>query len=209
MVNLATFSIPDELLTAARQGDSAALCSLWDVCAPLVTLAVRQNPPPPETLDRSDVAQKAAELFLQAVHGDDGVNASRLTDFLRRRLAHQVYSYLRSERRRLGRQIIAEQDDVERALIRRHREPGTGGPPGRKLARALERLTPRQRAVIDRLYFKEHDPQAIASELSVTAKSVIAIRRRALATLRTALADEMESPLDDGDRPDTPPEQAP
>ena len=201
MVNLATFSIPDELLAAAREGDAHALSSLWDVCAPLVTLAVRQNPTPPETLDRSDVAQRAAEFFLRAVHGDEGINASRLTDYLRRQLAHQVYSYLRSERRRLGRQVIAQQEDVERALTRRHREPGTGGPPGRKLARALERLTPRQRAVIDGLYFKEHNRQTIASELSVNPKSVTAIQRRALATLRAALAEGEECQTDDSHVP--------
>ncbi|HUX85732.1 MAG TPA: sigma-70 family RNA polymerase sigma factor [Chloroflexota bacterium] len=203
MVNLATFSIPDELLAAARQGDFVALSSLWDVCAPLVTLAVRQNPVPPETLDRSDVAQRAAELFLRAVQGDEGGSAARLTDYLRRRLAHQVYSYLRSERRRLGHQVIAQQDEVERALTRRHRSPGSGGPPGRSLARALERLTPRQRAVIDGLYFSERNRQAIASELSVTAKSVTAIQRRALATLRAALAEDAGCETSDCPGPDT------
>jgi RNA polymerase sigma factor (sigma-70 family) len=192
-VNLATFAIPDELLAAARAGDAEALSSLWDTCAPLVTMVVRQSRSRPSTLDPSDIAQEAAQQFFQAVQGDEGTDAQRLTDFLRRRLPHKIYSFLRAERRRLGRQAPAEEEEVERALTRQYRAPGVGGPPGRKLARALERLTPRQRAVIASLYFKDRNRQTVAAEFNLTPKSVSAIHHRALSVLRAALEESAET----------------
>jgi DNA-directed RNA polymerase specialized sigma24 family protein len=69
--------------------------------------------------------------------------------------------------------------------------------PGRAVARALERLSPRQRSVISGLYFKDESVGSVAGELSISAQAVTALHRRALVALREAIENPalLEPPI--------------
>ena len=201
-----TIVISDDLFLQAKTGDSDALSTLWDTCAPIVRQAVRINRPPTlSTLTPEDAAQEAARLFLETVRSDACPDGATLVQFLSQKLHHRIYAYLRAERRRLGRQVFADAPEMERALRRDATAPRSGGPPGRRVARALERLSPRQRSVIAGLYVRDEDVKTVANQLGIRPNAVTAIHRRALATLREILdapglvdGSEQVLPTDDG-----------
>ena len=88
--------------------------------------------------------------------------------------------------------VVLDEAGLESALRRRT----VGGSPvgaGRNIARAIERLSPRQRAVIAGIYYREVKVRALAAELQVTPQAVTALHRRALAALRTILTEELGS----------------
>jgi RNA polymerase sigma factor (sigma-70 family) len=189
-VHTDTIVISDDLFLQAKTGDSDALSTLWDTCAPIIRQAVRINRPPTlSTLAPEDAVQEAARLFLETVRSDACPDGATLVHFLSQKLHHRIYAYLRAERRRLGRQVFADAPEIERALRRDATAPRTGGPPGRRVARALERLSPRQRSVIAGLYFRDEDVKTVANQLGIRPNAVTAIHRRALATLRDILTD--------------------
>ncbi len=195
--------IPDELFLHARDGDSAALTTLWDQCAPIVGTTLRRfRPPSDSSLGLDDLAQEAACFFLETLHRDDCPDGTALIQHLTRRLPVHLSSYLRAERRRLGRQILVDEPQIERALQRGRTTVHPGGPPGRRIARALQRLSPRQRAVIAGLYFAEKSREAVAEELGVRPNTVSQFHQQALATLREILG--APDPAEDQERPDTP-----
>ncbi len=181
--------IPDELFLHARDGDVVALTALWEQCAPIVGSALRRHRPPSDSpLGLDDLAQEAACFFLETLRRDDCPDGAALIQQLTRRLPVHLASYLRAERRRLGRQILADEPEIERALQRGRTTVHPGGPPGRRIARALQRLSPRQRAVIAGLYFAEKSREDIARELGIRANTVSQFHQRALATLREILS---------------------
>lgn len=181
--------IPDHLFHDARNGDSEALSALWDVCAPIVKPVVhRYEAAARPTVEAADVAQEAARVFLETVRSDVCPSGAHFVQQLARILPHRLFSYLRAERRRLGRQVLLEQPAVERALQRGKSRGSASGPPGRQVARAIERLSPRQRAVIAGLYFHDDDVRTLARQLGVSHQAVSNLHRRALTALRDALA---------------------
>ncbi|MGH2461657.1 MAG: sigma-70 family RNA polymerase sigma factor [Chloroflexota bacterium] len=187
-------TIPDDLFLDAKRGDADAVTRLWTVCEPLIAEGLRRHPTSSvPTLSASDVAQEAARIFLEAVHGDDVPSIASFIQFLASKLPYRLQSYVRAERRRLGRQVIPGDALLERAVTLGRRHAESGGPPGRRIARAMERLSPRQRAVIAGLYFREDSLRGIADELGISYKAVSAVHGRALKILRDALAD-LDSP---------------
>jgi hypothetical protein len=225
-VQLPPIVIPDDLLHAAQAGDPAALTVLWDLCAPLVASTLRYAARPVPGVDRRDLAQEAAEVFLRLLRAaappsgttaaGDGASpaappaagadqpplgtpatvrpAESFADTLNRAVRQRIRSYLRAERRRSGRQVAADLTTLDRLLARRRGDSPGEGPTGLALARALARLSPRQRAVIAGLYERDRPVAMLAAELGVTPQAVTAVHRRALATLRTAL--DVSSPGD-------------
>ena len=197
MVDSETISIPDDLFVAARRGDPKALADLWTTCEPALTLALREARPIPSTIQVSDVTQEAAEYFLKLVRDDASGDSQRFLAELRRLLPHKLRAYLRAERRRLGRQVRADTPKLEQALARASNSGTNRRVPGHAIARAIQRLSPRQRAVINGLYFREAPATAIASELGLTAQAVSAVHRRALVTLEEAISQSQSQPRHD------------
>lgn len=184
-------TIPDDLFLQAKLGDREATSALWATCRPIVAEAVRRSRANPKhTIQPADVAQEASRLFLAKLRGDECPDAATLLRYLIQKLPNRLSSYLRAERRRLSRQALAEESEIERAMARGRTTPYLGAPPGRKIARALERLSPRQRAVIAGLYFRELKGTELAAELGVTQQRVSALHREALSLLRDALSEE-------------------
>jgi len=192
-VQARTIHISDELLLRARAGDAAALADLWDTCTPLVRQIIHAQPfEPGPALDADDLAQETARIFLEAVRRAPPMTGTAFTAYLSRHLSNQLRSFLRAERRRRSRQVLADEPTLERTLQRRQSSRPPDSPPGRQIARALERLSPRQRAVIAGLYFRDLRTREVASELGLSRQEVNALHRRALATLRAVLrADDL------------------
>lgn len=199
-----SIQIPDDLFRDARNGDPTALSALWDVCTPIIAQAVRWNPPgAARTIERIDVVQEAARIFLEALRHDDVPDAASFQHFLWRKLPNRLTIYLRAERRRLGRQVLIDEPLLEGVLSRRHLGSQPHGPPGRQLARALERLSPKQRAVIQGLYAKEQTVRELTEELGISQQAVGALHQRALATLRRLLSapNDSSSPAEPEEAP--------
>lgn len=193
-------TIPDDLFFNAKNGDTDAMTHLWNACEPLIAEGLRRHPTTSApTVGTSDVAQEAARIFLEAVRGDDYPSVASLVQFLASKLPYRLQSYVRAERRRLGRQVIPNDVSLERAIARGRRSSDAGGPPGRRVARAIERLSPRQRAVIAGLYFREDSLRSVAGELGISYKAVSAVHGRALKILRDALSEDEEEPGEPAD----------
>lgn len=189
-----TIIISDDLYFDAKKGDADAVAKLWDVCEPFVVDGLRHHPVrTAPTFGASDVAQEAARLFLDALRSDECPSPTSLLQYLAHRLPYRLQSYVRAERRRLGRQLIPNESAIERVLSRRRPNAYAGGPPGRRIARALEQLSPRQRAVIAGLYFREVNIQTLSDELGISYKAVSAVHGRALKVLREALTTAPEA----------------
>jgi len=179
--------IPDELLANARTGDERALADLWDVCSPLLRLALQRH----GQLNRADVddlAQEAAVHFLAHVHTSNGDGAA-FAESLGRVLYWRVHNFLRRERRRKSREAGANLADLEQSLAKKSAGAEMAGPPGVKLRQALLHLSPRQRAVVNGLYFRDRPVAEIARELAVSPQAITAVHRRALIVLRKSLTE--------------------
>jgi RNA polymerase sigma factor (sigma-70 family) len=186
--------IPNELVQAARLGSEAATSQIWDLCGPIVHGSVVRvagwN-----RAEAAEVVQEAALVLLSILQEPeqqpsldfDALVPSFAQRFYRK-LQFRIRTYLRAERRRAARTVSTSTPGLETALARR----GVSLAPtttGRSIERALERLSPRQRAVVAGLYFKDENVGSIASELRISHQAVTALHRRALAVLRVALEE--------------------
>jgi len=167
---------------------SEPLLQLWPICEPVLVEAVRSLHPPGRVVEYSDVLQEAAVFLAEYLRANQGAVTPAILDreALRRQLVRRIREYVRAERRRMGRQITANDETLERALARRA-GASPGGAAGRTVARAIERLSPQQRAVVAALYFRDEKVAELAAHLNVTPQAVTALHRRAIAALRRAL----------------------
>ena len=184
--------IPDELVRAARQGSQTATSQLWGLCEPIVRGAILRTVGPHST-EAADVMQESALVLLailqdreQASYREPNLPITTFAQKFQRQVQFRIRTYLRAERRRAARNVSTSSPGLEIALARR----GSGPPhtsAGRSVDRALEQLSPRQRAVVAGIYFKDEKVGSIAGELKISPQAVTALHRRALVVLRSAL----------------------
>lgn len=205
MIHPEPFVIPNELVQAARQGVPSALSELWVRCEPIVQESIARSSGT-RGVEPSEVAQEAALVLLKMLRDMPPASAeatrqnpASFAELFRRQLQFRIRTYLRAERRRAFRNVSTTSTWIESELTRRvlPGTPSSTGRSGRGLARAMERLSPRQRAVVAGLYFQDENVDAVASELSISRQAVTALHRRALAVLREALATEEAVELPD------------
>jgi RNA polymerase sigma factor (sigma-70 family) len=184
--------IPDELVQAARHGNQAAMSELWDRCEPMLRESIARTAKK-HGLDPAEITQEVALVLVSVLREtvsdtpkETNLPTATLNERFRQRVQNRIREYLRAERRRVNRQISSTESWIETALARRA-TVAAPSPPGRAVARALERLSPRQRSVIVGLYFKEDSVGSVAGELSISAQAVTALHRRALLVLRDAI----------------------
>ncbi len=171
--------------------DVDSLDELWSTCESVVEAVVQRHHVSGWGVDSADAVQHAALVVVEMARS--GRISSELSpealDALTRELTLEVREYLRSERRRLGRQVSTDDGRIERALARRAIRAPSTGTSGRALTRAIESLSPRQRAVIAGIYFGDSKVAALADELQVSSQAITALHRRALAAIRHKLKD--------------------
>jgi len=181
-----------DLAAAARRGDREALQALYGRYRPLLAgVVARVRPPLPAGVEPGDLEQEAAQQFCELVRAFDPDRGVNLTTYLQKALKWRVASFLRAEARRAG-HLPLESADLSRLAD----EMAVSPSPERaspRLARALRQLSPRQRAVIAGLYWRERTAGEMARELGVTPQAVTALRRRAEAAIREELSEDQGS----------------
>ncbi len=194
MVSANPPSISDDVLRAARRGDDSALHLIWNACQPVLDDVVRRCHPA-SSAEADDLVQEAAIAVLSFIQQGEADHSSTtcsetyaVQTALERAIRWRLYNYVRRERKRGRRLLSTDEQSLERALAHSGARAGVPSPlPGRRVARALETLSPRQRAVVNGLYFRDQSVATLSRELQVTPQAVTALHRRALATLRNAL----------------------
>ncbi len=165
--------------------DHESLAVLCERYRPLIAaVATRQRSLPPG-VDRSDVEQETAAALCELAREFEPDRGIPLGAYLKAKLGWRVWHYLRGERRRTG-HLPLDAVDVE-AIPDSVVETPTPGVASPRVARALRRLSPRQRAVIAGIFWRERTEREIARELNVSHQAVTALRRRAEASLRKSL----------------------
>jgi RNA polymerase sigma factor (sigma-70 family) len=175
------------LARAAADGDRAALAALYDGYRPLLAGVIgqlRRRLPP--GVERMDLQQEAARVFCESVRSYDPSRRVNLTTYLVKSVRWRVANYLRAEARRAG------QVPLEAAHLDELAEDVASSPTDTlspRVSRALSRLSPRQRAVVAGLYWRERTTVELARELGITAPAVTALRRRAERAIREELGE--------------------
>ena len=142
-------------------------------------------------MEPGDLEQEAAQQLCELVRAFDPDRGVNLTTYLQKAVKWRVASFLRAEARRAG-HLPLESADLSRLAdeVAAFRSPERTSP---RLARALRQLSPRQRAVIAGLYWRERTAEEMARELGVTQQAVTALRRRAEAAIRKELSGDQGS----------------
>ena len=183
------------LLERILAGDGPAMDGLIDAAWPRLGRARLR-------LDAAELRQEAvAELLAAAREHAATFHPADLTasgsppaddEFARAaiaRLKRRLAAVVRAERTRSSRLRPLEPADEERAAYEpRSRVADQVDSP--TLGRALARLSPRERAVIARTYWREMTAAEIAEREGLDPETIRQIRRRAEAALREALGDK-------------------
>lgn len=188
--------VPSDLLAAAKCGDHDALTALlgryralW--CGAARAFARDHRPGPSQQpglgiIEVADLEQEAAIEFCRLVGRYDPTRGTNFTTYIQRTLHWRLTNYLRQEsRRRAGHRAPVEllEDIADTAA-----ELPDHGIRSPKLARALQKLSPRQRMVVAGLFWRERTPSELGRELGVSQQAVSRARDRAFARIRGELA---------------------
>ena len=182
-------NIPDDLLARAQTGDEQALVELWELCTPVVEASLRRGRV--GRADADDLAQEAAFHFLNHVRSSNGGGTS-FAESLAPLLRWRYHNLPRRERRGGAREHAADLASLESILARRTAGASEDGPAGVAVRNALNRLSPRQRAVIVGIYYHDQTVATLAREHGVSAQAITGLHRRALAVLRKILDETSE-----------------
>jgi RNA polymerase sigma factor (sigma-70 family) len=179
----------DSLLVAARAGSSTATERIIGRFRPLVvaTASLHRNWLP-ASVELSDLQQEAVLAICELIPAFDPDKGVAFPTAAKLAVAYRVRRYVRLEAKRGGQgeeQQLKLRSLVEEAVCgQRSLDPTAANP---RVRSALRQLTPRQRALIANLYWRDRSPGEIARESNTTVQAVSALRRRAEDELRAAL----------------------
>jgi RNA polymerase sigma factor (sigma-70 family) len=169
----------------AEPAEPRSLAALCERYRPLIGAIVARYRSLPVGVERSDVEQEAARALCELALEYEPARGIPLSAYLRAKLGWRVSHYLRQEKRRTGHLPLDSVDlEAVRESVVESPSPGIASP---RIARAIGRLSPRQRAVIAGVFWRERTEKEIARELNVSHQTVTALRRRAEASLRKQL----------------------
>jgi RNA polymerase sigma factor (sigma-70 family) len=176
------------LAVLAKTGDRAALGVLYERYQPLLGSVARARRGLPIGVEREDVEQESAALLCELVLSFQPERGVPLRGYLKAKLGRRVSHFIRAEARRTRHQPLDEAT-VER-LADSTVEMPTPGIANPRVARALRRLSPRQRGVIAGLYWRERTVKELAGELKVSRQAVTAVQLRAESAIRREVLGE-------------------
>lgn len=181
----------DILLTAATQGDSEALCHLFDAYAGLLHKAARQ---PHLACFFEDALAEARLSFLEAVQSYDQSRGVPFPGFAKARVYGDLRTLFKRERRRWQRELlplaqnredgdddtfpdtlVASSDEHEQLILRE------------TLRTAMAALPKRQQQLLHMLFFEEKTQKEAAARLGISQQAAAAMKMRALKQLRRIL----------------------
>ena len=185
-------AVNDELVhlaLRAQSGDAAATAALLERYRPLLASVTRRWwRGLPTGVERADVEQEASKCLCELILAYDPARGSPLGAFLKASLGWRVSHFLRAEARRArhGRLDDLDVEEIADSVVV-DPTPGIANP---RVARALRRLSPRQRGVIAGIFWRDRTTKELAAELSVTPQAVTALRRRAEQVIREELLNQ-------------------
>ncbi len=179
----------ESLVLLAQRGDRRALQLLLERYRPLLGRVVfdiiRLGGWSAGHLDRADLSQEGVRILIELIRAYDPGRGVGLTYYLQRNLRWQLYNFLRRERWRLGREVPLNEAAVD-TVIDPAAEPRLDEV-SPHLARALKKLSRKQRWVIFLTYWQERSVEEVAEILKIKPRAVWALRRRAEDRLRSEL----------------------
>lgn len=167
------------------RGDRRARARLIEAYQPLVFKVVMGLGLPPAHL--LDMVQEGTVGLIDAVERFEPARGFRFSTYAAYRIRGAVLNALRRERAR-----AASLEDGDGAAWERWEDAAAAealaavedGVLARQLAEGVERLPPRERAVLEAFYFRPRTPTEAARELGVSVSQLYRLHQRALATLR-------------------------
>ncbi len=134
-------------------------------------------------LDRAELLQEASSSVLAVLAEDPNLRPDRDVDAIVPRARRRIESFLRAERRRKGRTIPLSTMEAEGWDPPDPTEPPAVRDDEPRLRAALARLSPRQRAILVRLYWQSVSADEVARAERTSVEAVQKARRRAEASL--------------------------
>lgn len=174
-----------ELITAVRQGDTAAFGVLYARHEEAARRVAQRYVPP---ADADDVVAGAFEKILQVLRGGKGPDVA-FRAYLFTVVRRRAIESLEKARRTTATDDVAVFDSVIGPLASTE-EPMLRGFEDRTVARAFESLPERWRTVLWYLDIEQQTPAAVAPALGMSANGVSALAYRAREGLRQAYLQE-------------------
>ncbi len=174
-----------ELITAVRQGDTAAFGVLYARHEEAARRVAQRYVPP---ADADDVVAGAFEKILQVLRGGKGPDVA-FRAYLFTVVRRRAIESLEKARRTTATDDVAVFDSVIGPLASTE-EPMLRGFEDRTVARAFESLPERWRTVLWYLDIEQQAPAAVAPALGMSANGVSALAYRAREGLRQAYLQE-------------------
>ncbi len=173
-----------------RRGDRKARARLIEAYQPLVFKVVMGLGLPPAHL--MDMIQEGTVGLIDAVERFEPERGFRFSTYAGYRIRGAVLNALRRER-----VWALSLDDADGAVLERLEDGAAEDALGAvedsvlagQLTQGVERLPPRERAVLDAFYFRPRSPAVAARELGVSLSHLYRLHHRALATLRRWLRE--------------------
>lgn len=181
------------LAARARLGDKQAAEQLLGCYLPLLATLVARNAAVRVTgvLSETDLWQEAYRLFFELLHSFQDRPPEAFGTYLKDMIGWRLANYVRAERRRQARSegLASQHLDLLIAQPPRNLAGGLRNP---RLRAACRKLSPRQRAVLFHIYWKDKEVAEVATDLGLTPQAVTGLRRRAEERLRAELQEEKQ-----------------
>lgn len=173
-----------------RRGDRTARARLIEAYQPLVFKVVMGLGLPPAHL--MDMIQEGTVGLIDAVERFEPERGFRFSTYAGYRIRGSVLNALRRER-----VWALSLDDADGAVLERLEDGAAEDALGAvedsvlagQVTQGVERLPPRERAVLDAFYFRPRSAAVAARELGVSLSHLYRLHHRALATLRRWLRE--------------------
>lgn len=161
-------------------GDEVVIKQLVDSCWPAMRFAVHGG-----FADPAELRQVARVELVEAARAYDPARDGDFFAHAHRRVRRQLERVRRRERRL--RERLVPLDGLPEELEPAAPEPAPEPPPSPPMRRALGRLSPRQRSVVVRLYYRELTALQIAAQDGTSPDAVDRAHRRAIARMKRDL----------------------
>jgi RNA polymerase sigma factor (sigma-70 family) len=161
-------------------GDQKVIHELVESCWPAMRYPVLGG-----LVDAAELRQAARAELVEAARAYDQLRDGDFATHATRRIRRLVERVRRRERRL--RERLIPLDELPEQLEPRAPEPPPASPGNPRLRRALDRLSPRLRSVIIRLYYREVSALDVAAQDGTSPAAVERARRRALARMKRDL----------------------
>lgn len=187
-------AVLDPMILAAQRGEDSAWRQLLDLCAPLLDATPQALRPPgwprcPE-VDLGEFRYQLRAILFEIVSAYDPARSGSAAAYLVVHLRQRAQNYLRAVARRQRHMVSLDGPVLDRVLeIAGEDRPACSYADEQiaQLREAMQILSPRQRAVLIRYYWREQTLREIARDMRLSPACVRQHKSRAERSLRARL----------------------